>query len=277
MAQAPKRASTPPLANVPDWPANQVEMRPLDGLLAYALNARIHSPEQVAQIVASIKEFGWTNPVIVDEQGVIIAGHGRVMAASKLAIAQVPCVVARNWTDAQKKAYRLADNQLPLNATWNIDLLKAEVLELKRQDYPLELLGFPDLDMVSFITGLEPGAGSELSDDPNRGSVLELINVTIADPTTKVEPGDHYLLQKRHHLLCTSVTAGWPAWAPLLKGEALFCPYPGVFVPFGSKAAACALIMVQPDPYIAGHILDRLVEVHGKKAVAKLPPVMVPA
>ena len=104
-----------------DWPADKIERRKVDALIPYARNARTHSDEQVAQIAASIKEWGWTTPVLVDEDGGIIAGHGRVMAARKLGIEEVPTMTATGWSKAQKQAYVLADNQLPQNAGWDIE------------------------------------------------------------------------------------------------------------------------------------------------------------
>ena len=97
----------------------RVERRPLAALVPYARNARTHSDEQIAQIAASITEWGWTMPVLVDEGGMIIAGHGRVLAAAKLGIGEVPVMIARGWSDAQKRAYVLADNKLTLNAGWD--------------------------------------------------------------------------------------------------------------------------------------------------------------
>ena len=113
-------------------------------LIPYINNSRTHSDEQTAQIAASIKEFGFTNPVLIDGDGGIIAGHGRVMAARKLKLEEVPCIVLSHLTEAQKKAYIIADNQLPLNAGWDLDMLKLELEHLKEVDFDLELLGFGD-------------------------------------------------------------------------------------------------------------------------------------
>ena len=124
------------------WPADKVERRAVAALIPYARNARTHSPEQVDQIAASIREWGWTVPVLVDEQGGIIAGHGRVLAAHKLAIAEVPVMVAAGWSEAQKRAYVLADNKLALNAGWDDDLLKIELGDLQAFDFDLGLIGF---------------------------------------------------------------------------------------------------------------------------------------
>lgn len=131
-----------------NWPADKVERRPIETLIPYVNNARTHSDEQVAQIAASMKEWGWTNPVLVDETGMIIAGHGRVMAARKLGIGEVPVMVADGWTEAQKKAYVLADNQLALNAGWNAELLSTELKGLGELGFDLELIGFGDLDAL---------------------------------------------------------------------------------------------------------------------------------
>lgn len=131
-----------------NWPADKVERRPIDALIPYANNARTHSDEQVAQIAASMKEWGWTNPVLVDEAGMIIAGHGRVLAARKLGLDEVPVMVADGWTDAQKKAYVLADNQLALNAGWDAELLSTELKGLDDLGFDLGLLGFGDLDSL---------------------------------------------------------------------------------------------------------------------------------
>ena len=127
-----------------EWPADKVERRPVADLIPYARNARTHSDAQVAQIAASVNEWGWTTPVLVDEAGSIIAGHGRVMAARKLGLTDVPVMVATGWSEAQKKAYVLADNQLALNAGWDIDLLKVEVGDLDAEGFNLDLIGFDD-------------------------------------------------------------------------------------------------------------------------------------
>lgn len=128
--------------NKSEWPADHVERRSVDSLIPYARNARTHSDEQVAQLAASIKEWGWTTPVLVDEEGSIIAGHGRVMAARKLGIEEIPVMVARGWSEAQRRAYVLADNKLALNSGWDMDLLKIELQEVGEANFDLEKIGF---------------------------------------------------------------------------------------------------------------------------------------
>jgi ParB-like chromosome segregation protein Spo0J len=126
------------------WPADQVERRPIAGLLPSARNARTHSPEQIAQIAASITRWGWTTPVLIDEAGGIIAGHGRVLAAAQLGLVDVPTVTARGWAETEKRAYLLADNKLALNAGWDPELLRLELGELRGLDFDLGLIGFED-------------------------------------------------------------------------------------------------------------------------------------
>src|SRR6202035_2373819 len=103
-----------------EWPADKVERWPVAKLVPNARNARTHSDEQVTQLAASIREFGWTIPVLVDEAGGIIAGHGRILAAHRIGIEDVPVMVAAGWSDAKKRAYMLADNKLTLNGEWDL-------------------------------------------------------------------------------------------------------------------------------------------------------------
>ncbi len=130
--------------------ALQVEYRPIASLVSAARNARTHSEEQVFQIVNSMKEFGWTNPVLIDAQGGIIAGHGRILAAQKLGIERVPCIELAHLTEAQKRAYAIADNKLALNAGWSDDLLKLELIDLKELNFDLDLTGF-QLSELDFL------------------------------------------------------------------------------------------------------------------------------
>lgn len=128
------------------WPADAVARKPIEDLVPYAQNARTHSDEQISDLANSLREWGWTNPILVDESGMIIAGHGRVLAAKKLGVGEVPVMVAEGWTDAQKKAYVLADNQLALTAGWNEELLGAELRDLKEWGFDLSLTGFSNID-----------------------------------------------------------------------------------------------------------------------------------
>ncbi|UOF82806.1 adenine specific DNA methyltransferase [Caudoviricetes sp.] len=175
-------------------PADKVEQWPIDKLIPYAKNSRTHSEEQVAQIAASIKEWGFTTAVLVDESGSIIAGHGRLMAARKLGLASLPVMVAKGWSDAQKKAYVLADNKLALNAGWDNDLLALELAELGDLGFDLELTGFSDEE----IKALMPVEVEEGLTDPDDAPALA------ENPITR--PGDIWVMGK-HRLLCGDSTS----------------------------------------------------------------------
>lgn len=161
-----------------DWAADKIERRKVDDLIPYARNARTHSDEQVAQLAASIKEWGWTTPVLIDEDGEIIAGHGRVMAARKLGIEEVPTMTATGWTKAQKQAYVLADNQLPQNAGWDMDLLKVEMLELNDDGFDLNLVGFDSNYLAAVMYPDETGTNPNniLTDENKHIILVELEN-----------------------------------------------------------------------------------------------------
>jgi len=172
----------------------QVEHRPVAALIPYARNARTHSDKQVAEIAGSIKAFGWTNPILVDGENGIIAGHGRLLAARKLKLGSVPVIELSGLSEAEKRAYILADNKLALNAGWDDELLALEVGELASLGFDLALTGFSDEELAGLAApknlGLtDPDAAPGLPDNP----------VT--------RPGDLWVLG-RHRLLCGDSTVG---------------------------------------------------------------------
>jgi DNA modification methylase len=136
----------------------QVEQLKVGDLIPYVNNSRTHSDEQVMQVASSIKEFGFTNPILIDDDGGIIAGHGRLMAAKKLGLDEVPCIRLGHLSEAQRKAYVIADNQLALNSGWDLDTLKLEMDRLGELDFDIELLGFDD-DFLASLMIEEPGDG----------------------------------------------------------------------------------------------------------------------
>jgi DNA modification methylase len=174
------------------WPADKVERWPIGKLIPSPRNARTHSLEQIDQIAASIREWGWTNPVLVTEDGTIVAGHGRVLGARKLGIAEVPVMIASGWSEAQIRAYALADNKLALNAGWDEALLALEIAELEDLGFDLGLTGFSDAEILA------------LGSAPNGG---------LTDPDAAPDPpatptsvrGDLWVMG-RHRLLCGDCT-----------------------------------------------------------------------
>jgi len=154
------------------WPADKVERRSIASLIPYARNSRTHSAEQVDQIASAIKEWGWTTPVLIDPDGGIIAGHGRVMAAKKLGIEEIPVMVAEGWSEAQKRAYVIADNKLAENAGWDTALLKVEFDELRGLDFDLGLTGF-SLAEIGGIDLMAGGDGDPAENDANEPGEAE--------------------------------------------------------------------------------------------------------
>lgn len=134
-----------------EWPADNVERWPLARVIPDESNARTHSEEQVEQIVASMREWGWTIPVLVDENDKLIAGHGRVLAAQSLGLPEVPVMVARGWTEAQKRAYLIADNKLAMNAGWDHKILALDFNSLRESGFDLTLTGFAELELDQFF------------------------------------------------------------------------------------------------------------------------------
>jgi DNA modification methylase len=174
--------------------AKKIEMVSVDALIPYAKNARTHSDEQVAQIAGSIKEFGFNNPVLIDKDNSVIAGHGRLMAARKLGYKEVPVVKLEHLTESQRKAYILADNRIALNSGWDTSMLSLELQELK-DDIDLSLLGFDADELDAMLNPIEETEG--LTDED---SVPEVP----VEPKTKL--GDIYILGN-HRLMCGDSTS----------------------------------------------------------------------
>jgi DNA modification methylase len=170
----------------------QIAWRPLGELIPYVRNPRTHSDAQVTQIAGSIREFGWTNPVLVDGENGIIAGHGRVLAARKLGLERVPVIELAHLSEAQKRAYVLADNQLALNAGWDEALLKLELADLSELGFDFGLIGFSEGELERLLAGDTAG----LTDDDEAPALPE-------EPVSKA--GDLWLLDE-HRLLCGDAT-----------------------------------------------------------------------
>jgi DNA modification methylase len=172
-----------------------IEQWPTKQLLPYAANARTHSDEQVAQIAASIAEFGFNAPCLVDDRGVLIAGHGRLLAARQLGLADVPVIRLGHLTDAQARAYRIADNRIALNGGWNDELLAAELARLNEDGVDLDLLGFDEDELDRLLDGLGDTDGAADDDD--------VMPEPPADPVSKA--GDLWICGE-HRVLCGDAT-----------------------------------------------------------------------
>ena len=173
-----------------------IEMWPLARLQPYAKNAKEHGADQVAKIAASMAEFGWTVPCLVADDGELIAGHGRVLAATQLGLTEAPVIVLGHLTEAQRRAYRIADNKLTELGTWDEALLSAELNDLLAEDYDLSLIGFDDAELEALLAGeVDPETASREGED----------DVPEAPETPISRPGDLWVLGK-HRLLCGDAT-----------------------------------------------------------------------
>ena len=177
----------------------QIEHRAIEDLIPYARNPRTHTPEQVAQIAASIVEFGWTNPILIGADNVIIAGHARLEAARKLGLSEVPVIILDHLTPAQRRALVVADNRLALNAGWDEEMLRLEIAELREDEFDLDLLGFGEDELAAMLADPdEPAQG--LTDEDEAPAPPE-VPVSVA--------GDVWILETQrgsHRLLCGDAT-----------------------------------------------------------------------
>jgi hypothetical protein len=175
--------------------ADRIELWPINRLRPYERNPRTHSDAQVDQIAASMIEFGWTTPVLVDEQGDVLAGHGRLLAAKKLGLAEVPVVRFEHLSEAQKRAYRLVDNQLTLNSSWDEPLLAEETTWLRDERFDLDLLGFDASELERLLALANGEAPSDEAEDE--------VPEPPEEPVGK--PGDLWVLGN-HRVLCGDAT-----------------------------------------------------------------------
>ena len=204
--------------------AETIERRSVDSLVPYAANSRTHSEEQVAQLAAAMREFGFTNPVLIDEHGGLIAGHGRVMAAKVVGLAEVPCIVLSGLTPAQRRAYVIADNKLALNAGWDEAMLRSEIAALTADGFDLGLLGFGD-DLTDLMDGdlLKP------EKDPDAAPSLP------AAPFSRL--GDVWRMGS--HRVCCGDAESVSTWADFMQGRSadLCWTDPPYNVDYESKSA----------------------------------------
>lgn len=285
----------------------EVVWLPIDRIIPYVHNNKHHPTEQVDKIASAIAEYGFDVPIVVDEDGIILKGHGRHLAAQKIGLKEAPVIVRTDLSPAQKKACRIADNKVA-ESSYNFEALKLEMEALSEMNFDLELTGF-SLDECGSLFNLgtidfqgaqifgesgiptepkQPDVSHELNADApplpqdstalesgnnelvkSDGSLLELTQITIAEPRHQVEKGQVWKVGP-HVLIVAEVLTEWQSWKDFLTGDrTIFTPYPGPFVPLTVKAEEYQLVMVQPDAYIAGHILDQYAAVNGAEAVQR--------
>jgi hypothetical protein len=186
MPKKPKNISTLPAPQQ----VSRIETRPVDQLIPYAENARTHSKKQIRQIAASIREFGFVNPILIGPDGKIVAGHARLLAALQLGMQEVPVIVLEHLSETQRRALVITDNKLALNAGWDEELLRAELAALAKEEFPLDLMGFDNAELIRLLAAQVAADGLT---DPDAAPLAPAV------PTS--QPGDLWILGE-HRLLC---------------------------------------------------------------------------
>lgn len=254
-----------------------------DSLTPAPYNPRTMTEEARARLARGIKEFGLVDPLVVRRSDrLIIGGHQRHTVAQSLGMDTVPVVFVDDLDDNQTAALNVLLNNPSAQGTWDYARLSDVLSSLDSEGFDATLTGF-DLPQLEHLLAHEwptptdeappPDVVNDGGDDdtPSKGSLLKLIDVSVREPSYQPQKGQTWKVGR--HILCVvPVMDGWPQWVPHLRGDVVFCPYPGPFVPLGLKAATTTLIMVQPNTYIAGHLLDRYAEVHGPEAVSEMTP-----
>lgn len=260
----------------------RLEYEPIDELAPASRNPKRHD---LVALRASVARFGYVEPVVVDDRtGRLVAGHGRLedLQALRGGGNQPPpgievdesgawlVPVVRGWasrTDAEADAYLVASNRTTELGGWDSASLGELLGELSANE-DLVGTGYDNDSLAALLESLAPPEVEPEAEPGSSGSLLALTDVSLAEPTHQVETGDVYRIGN-HVLVVGDVMSDWPLWAPLLRSEALFVPYPGPYSALSAKAAERPLVLVQPDHYLAGHLLDKYESVRGPGSVVK--------
>lgn len=248
---------------------------PIAEIVPYVTNPRVHPEAQIEALVKLIERVGFRVPILLDGDNVIIGGHGRLIAARRLGMTEVPAIISDDLSPDEVKAWRIADNRIAEMAEWDVGLLEMDLQTIDFEDFDLETIGFSTIDLddlgITLGAGLSgPAAGGDPEPGPDDGKSLARVDLLIDDPTHQVATGDQWRVGP-HTLFCTGVVLEWPEWIGHLQGDDVaFCPFPGPLVPLAPAAGEKTLVMVQPDGYLAGHLIDRYAEVHGADSVSLL-------
>jgi hypothetical protein len=230
--------------------SRQIEYIATDSLVPYARNAKKHSKAQVQAIAASIKEFEFNNPVLIDKDNGIIAGHGRVLGAQLLEMPKVPCIRLGHLTDTQKRAYILADNRLAeIGGGWDDELLALEITDLKQLDEKmLGLAGWSNDEMTKILQEWSENA----QDSEKKGSALDLLDFTM-ETDFVVEEGQAWKAGE-HIVFCGKISSAWNLYMPLLNPPMLLLPYG---FPFCLLCETKSFLVVNPDKYLCALMLTK--------------------
>jgi len=255
---------------------------PLAALYPHNRNYKSHPPEQIRKIKASLERWGQVRSIVIKDDGngsyTIVAGHGVVEAAQQLKMSDLRADVFPQWVpDEEILGYLVADNELGNDAVDDTELLASLLQEQQDAGYDLASMGSDEETLRQMLESLgdEYVGDGETQEEEESGSLLSLLDITIADPRHVVSSGDIWKMGK-HTLVIAHVFKDWHIWTQYLKDEScLFLPFPGPMVALSDKAEEYTLVLVQPDAYIGGHVLDRYADIHGEKSVKKIEHVQV--
>jgi hypothetical protein len=244
----------------------RIKQMAVNALTPYERNANVHPESQIQQIADSITKYGFNIPITIDSEGGIIAGHGRYEAALLLKLAKVPTVRLDHMTEEEKRQFIIADNRIAQNSYWDKHILATE---LTLMDGSFDIMGFEDGEAETLI--LEnidtPAMPDDSTEGIDKGTLLALASVAIGEPRTEVHHGQHWKLGGSHDLLILSVISESQGWRDFLFDNSLFCPYPNPMTALSIKSQTHHLLLIQPDLYIAAHMLDQYEAIHGTGSV----------
>jgi hypothetical protein len=229
-------------------------------------NPRYIAPARFDSLCTSIErdpEMLRARPLIALRDGRVIAGNMRLRAAKHLGYSYVPTVYV-DMSEEEARLWSLKDNNQW--GEWDDEGLALLLSQLEQAELPMQLTGFPDDDLARLLDALEPNGDDDSHLPTDRGTDLALADVSVGDPRHAVTYGETWSLGE-HTLICCGVYEDWRYWAPLLKGDMLFVPYPTPTLPLTQRSATRPLLMVQPDTWLAGHVLDKYAAVRGEDAV----------
>jgi hypothetical protein len=258
------------------------EVVPIGSLTPDPANVRVHEDENLQAVEASLKRFGPGRSIVVDGRGIVVAGNATIDRAKATGITEVlivdpepgqlVAVRRKDWSPSEATAYAIVDNRAAELASWDAEALTRQADALVEEGIPLEALGFTREALDELVRGVgdEDPAGGDGGGEKSDGSLLDLVSVVVGEPRTPVNRGDVWLLGK-HVLCCHHVLTEWAAYVPYLDSpDAVLAPYPGVFLVFSLKARERKYVLVQPDPYIAGHIIDQWLNLNGVGSAGRI-------
>lgn len=243
-----------------------IEWVSVDDLLLDPANARKHPERNLSAIRASLRRFGQQKPIVVDQDNVVRAGNGTLAAAKAEGWTEI-AIVRSALTGSEATAYALVDNRTSELAEWDPEVLAQQTQALASEGAGLDDTWWDNQELMDLQSAVSDLATEE---GPSDASLLKKLGVTLEEPQSVVQPGQVFRLADRHILIIADVVKDHQVWGPYLTICDLFCPYPGVFTPLTKAAKENRLLMVQPDAFLAGHLLDKYKSIYPEASIELL-------